>query len=344
MHNLGYLKSALKILLLILVMLSVAWAEKTCPNCGAANRDDAKFCKNCGAKLPAPAVKPTTLPRLRADVNVFGNSVAITSTPAGATVLVNNLEVGKTPLELTDLSPGRHELEVKLAGYQTYYGNFTITERHSSIIVTSEPVGADIYLNGTFKGKTTEKGLTISRLKFGQYSVSARLSGYHEVSKTVNLQDPNPVELNLKLAPASGFLSVLTEPDGALAYANEQQIGTTPLFIELPPNRYSLVISKKNYRDWTNYIQISPNETTYVSETLSRVPKRPLPMLIIGLSSFTISAISALIAENSYQQYKQATTSQDASKFRSQTQRWDMIRNIGFGIGTVGIGLYFIIR
>ncbi len=342
MFNLRYLKSILKVLLLILIVVSVAWAEKICPNCGTVNRDDAKFCKNCGARLPAPAPKPQPLPRLKVDVNVFGGSVGITSTPTGATVLVDDIEVGKTPLELTDLAPGRHELEVRLSGYQTYYGNFTITARYSSLLVTSDPVGADIYLNGVFKGKTTENGLTIPRLTFGQYSVSARLPGYREASKTVNLQNPATLEISFKLEPASGFLRVLTEPEGATVYINEQKLGVTPLFAELSPNRYSLLISKKDYIDWTNYVQISPNETTYVRENLLPVRKRPLPILLASLSSITIGVVSAVVAENSYQQYKQATTSEDAVKFRTQTQTWDIVRNIGIGVGLVGIGIYLI--
>jgi len=31
---------------------------KTCPKCGAANRDDATFCSSCGGSFMAPAVKP----------------------------------------------------------------------------------------------------------------------------------------------------------------------------------------------------------------------------------------------------------------------------------------------
>jgi hypothetical protein len=31
---------------------------KNCPNCGTANQDNAEFCTNCGAKLPAAAGAP----------------------------------------------------------------------------------------------------------------------------------------------------------------------------------------------------------------------------------------------------------------------------------------------
>ena len=79
--------------LLVLVVLAVSaglvFAAKTCPKCGATNKDSDKFCKSCGAKLPeAPAAQPTT-PRVSGSASVNGPVVRITSQPTGAGVNVS---------------------------------------------------------------------------------------------------------------------------------------------------------------------------------------------------------------------------------------------------------------
>ncbi len=337
------MRKVVKVLLCILLLITVAWAEKICPNCGTTNRDDARFCKKCGARLPEPESRPS-LPRLRVNTSVEGNSVIITSEPSGATVRIDDVERGKTPLTITELAPGRHELEVRLAGYQTYYSSFNITARLATLVVTSDPTGADIYLDGVHKGKTTETGLTISRVPFGSHSISARLTGYQEATKLVEVRESGPIGILIKLGTSRGFLSVTTRPAGADVIANGRKLGTTPLVTALAPDRYALTLSKPGYEDWLGYVNIGYGETTAVNQTLSRLPQRQLSILLTGIVLTAGGALSALMGEKSYAAYQQATTTQEAIRLRQETERWDMFRNIGFGAGAGCIGLYFVIR
>ena len=43
--------------------------------------------------------------------------VNITSQPSGATVVIDGMDRGTTPVTLFDLAPGRHHLKYRLAGY-----------------------------------------------------------------------------------------------------------------------------------------------------------------------------------------------------------------------------------
>ena len=43
--------------------------------------------------------------------------VTVTSQPAGATVIVDGMDRGTTPITLFDLAPGRHHIKYRLAGY-----------------------------------------------------------------------------------------------------------------------------------------------------------------------------------------------------------------------------------
>lgn len=333
----------LKILICLLVIISVAFGEKICPNCGTVNRDDAIFCKKCGTRLPKTESRPS-LPRLRVETSISGNSVTITSVPSGATVRIDGNEQGKTPLTVSELASGRHELEIRHPGYQPYLSSFTITARLSTLVVTSDPVGADIYLNGVYKGKTTETGLTITRVPYGSQSVSARLAGYQEATKLIEVKESGPIGVLIKLGTSRGFLSVQTRPPGAEVLANGRKLGTSPLLTPLAPDRYALTLSKPGYEDWLGYINIGYGETTSVNQTLSRLPRHQLPILLTGIAFLAGGTVSALLGEQTYARYQIATNTEEAISLRKATQRWDMFRNIGLGTGATCVGLYFVIK
>ncbi len=59
--------------------------------------------------------------RLRVDLaEIPGGALRVTSSPAGATVVLDGHVRGRTPLELGDLPPGRHALEVAETNYATH--------------------------------------------------------------------------------------------------------------------------------------------------------------------------------------------------------------------------------
>ncbi len=333
----------LTLFLCLVLVVGVVWAEKICPSCGTSNRDDAKFCKKCGARLPEPEARPS-LPRLRVDVAVSGNTAKITSEPSGALVLIDGAERGRTPVEVSDLAPGRHELEVRYSGYRTYYGGFNISARLATLVITSDPPGADIWVDGLYKGKTTETGLVVSRVPFGQRAILARFAGYEDGSKLVEVNDVGPIGVLLKLGKGRGFLSVQTKPAGARVLANGREIGTSPLLVGLAPDRYVLGIFKPGYEDWLGYADVQVGDTAYVSQTLSRLPRRRLPILIAGAAVLAGGGFAGIMAEKSYTLYKQAATKEEAIDYRRQTEKWDLLRNIGVGAGAIGIGAYFVVR
>lgn len=332
-----------KIVLLLLLIFTLAWAEKVCPNCGTVNRDDAKFCKKCGAKLPEPEYRPS-LPALRVEIDVTGNSVRITSQPSGATVRIDDVERGTTPLEIDNLSPGKHTVEARHSGYRAYYGSFNITARLATLVITSDPVGAEIWIDGVYKGKTTETGLVVSKVPFGSRSILARYSGYEDATKLVEVNSPGPIGVLVKMGKGRGFLSVETKPTGADVLANGRKIGVSNLLIGLAPDRYALMCSKPGYVDWLGYAEVKVGETTYVRETLQRLPRRQLPLLIAGVAFLAGGAAAGIMGEKSYGLYEQATSKEDAINYRRETERWDMIRNVALGIGAVGIGMYFVVQ
>lgn len=228
------------VLIVLVVTVGLVFAAKTCPNCGATNKDSDKFCKVCGTRLPEPPPAKPASPRVAGSISVEGSVVRITAEPPVVGVAVDGRNRGKTPLRLDDLGPGRHEVELTRSGYRPYYGEFTISGRFGALVVTTDPVAAEVLLDGESRGTAPDGGLALARVPYGRHTITARLPGYNDAIKTVDVKAAGPVGVALRLGYGKGWLVVESEPPGASLSVNNQTIGKTPYLAELDPARYSL--------------------------------------------------------------------------------------------------------
>jgi len=125
-------------------------------------------------------------------------SISVTSTPAGAAVWLDGTDTGEfTPTTLEDVPAGDHVVTLKLDGYadasttvtvvddRTVVASFTLTEPAGSIVVTSAPDGARIFLDGTDTGEVTDTHL--ENVPVGTHTVRVELDGYLEAEETVTV-------------------------------------------------------------------------------------------------------------------------------------------------------------
>ena len=92
--------------------------------------------------------------------------VSILSQPPGATVVVDGQDRGVTPIMLFDLTPGRHHVKFRLAGYlerdrfvdtteaPVIEKNEVLQEIKGLLLVKSDPPGAAIVVDGEARGQT----------------------------------------------------------------------------------------------------------------------------------------------------------------------------------------------
>jgi hypothetical protein len=73
-------------------------------------------------------VPPTTMPE--------SGSLSVTTTPAGATVFIDNVQRGVSPAIIPSLSPGSHILLLKLDGYKDLSIPVTITAGQTATFTT----------------------------------------------------------------------------------------------------------------------------------------------------------------------------------------------------------------
>lgn len=131
----------------------------------------------------------------------------LTSSPAGAGVTVNGRFMGQTPVRL-DLKSGQsHTLQLILNGYQTFSRTRTlqrgeVTDLHANlvvqtgtVVVRSQPNGAQLRLNGTFQGEANQT----LQLPIRAHEVAISLPGYAGFTQTITPKVGLTQEIKVKL-------------------------------------------------------------------------------------------------------------------------------------------------
>ncbi len=326
-------------LVMLTVIFAVALAAKNCPRCGTQNLDNARFCKNCGYEFPRQVIP--VLPALAVEVSTAPGQVKIVSEPAGASVFIDGKAVGVTPFVTGELTPGKHELVVKLGGYRDYRSSFVVPAATGAIRVRTVPSGVEVLLDGVFRATSTDTGVVISSVASGSHQLLFRRRGYREEIKTVELRAGELLVLEpITLLPLPGFLAVTSEPERARVYVDGRLLGETRYLGQMAPARYELRLSKRGFQDWLGSVQVHGGETTTVVVTLEQLRTRRPVFLIAGLTGLTVGGTAAVLGELSYARYRGAGTGEEARRYRLATQRWDLVRNIFASIGALGFGAY----
>jgi hypothetical protein len=215
-------------------------------------------------------------------------SLSITSRPEGAEVYLDDEFRGRTPLTLEELAPGSYQLKVILGGYQEWSKNVVVRAGvitsvtaeltalpplTGSLSITSEPPGADVYINDDFRGRTP---LTLEDLATGSYRLKVTLEGYEDWERTVVVRAGVITSVMAELTtlpPPTGSLSITSRPEGAEVYLDDDFRGRTPLTLEnLPPGSYRLKVILEGYEDWERSVVVRAGVITSVMAELTALP------------------------------------------------------------------------
>ncbi len=152
------------------------------------------------AVIPPPIPAPAPPPAPPAQVSASIGRLLIRSMPSGASVHLDGVARGVTPLALRDLALGSRTIAVARSGYITDERRLVLTRARpsrslevrlsaaasstGSLIVESRPAGAAVTIDGRARGLTP---VTIEALAPGDYRVSLSLAGYQSFATTVRV-------------------------------------------------------------------------------------------------------------------------------------------------------------
>lgn len=226
-------------------------------------------------------------------------SINVSSTPSGASVYLDGSvdSLGETPLLITGVLTGSHDVKLTLATYQDYTAtgvsvtqggtvgvSHTMVLSPGSVLFTSTPVGARIWL-GPHLGTLVDKGVntpnTISTLTPGSYDYALVLSDYLTLTGTITISAVTQTDETVTFA---GSVSITSSPTGAEIWlapspgTPTDQFHTTPTTFTGATDQtadatktwnYRLV--KTGYTDKTGSFLATAGQTATVTETMVTV-------------------------------------------------------------------------
>ncbi len=250
--------------------------------------------------------KKTKTPPAAAPVAIPGQ-LTINSTPEGAAVHVDGRTDPSwvTPFNLPGLTPGQHTVMVARAGYTPETRTIDVASGSKSFLVvqlaqltatatvSSEPAGAQIFIDGKDTGKVTPAQISVD--KPGSHTFLVRKQGYLEETSSANLQAGQAFHFapSLKALGSTdeikigggklkrlfgggetsgmGAVSVKTQPKGAQVAVNNRIVDKfSPVDFSLNPGTYVIDITMSGYKRVHRVVEVQKGGKVAIEETLER--------------------------------------------------------------------------
>ena len=193
----------------------------------------------------------------------------VDSVPQGVDVVIGGISKGSTPLPITDLPLGSYTLEfqspthlprtlsVELADRKPVHVVAELVSNTARLVVTSEPPGAEIRINGIAVGVTPA---TIEDVISGESDIKIWKRGYTPFTKRVTLEATRAYRFNPELEALPSGLTVRSQPEGAEVMIDNRPVGTTPLTLDnLQEGSHRITVSLAGYETAEETIYLEPD-------------------------------------------------------------------------------------
>ncbi|MFN2424583.1 MAG: PEGA domain-containing protein, partial [Cryomorphaceae bacterium] len=142
------------------------------------------------------------------------------------------LDVRETTVRDVDLKPGEGSSTMSLSGF---------------VVITSEPPGAEVFLNDQRVGTTPYQGRHVP----GAYNMALRSYLYYDHNESFTLDQGATYQLpEIKLDPQFGYVSISTIPADAEVLINDKSVGNAPINRrQLGSGYHSIKVRKSLYHE-----------------------------------------------------------------------------------------------
>jgi len=222
---------------------------------------------------------PAALPG-HAALHIITNVVGATAYLGANSAAVRQCE---TPCSFSGLPPGDYNLQVMKSGFQPVQTALQLRSGDSldqkiqlealaeGLFVSSQPAGADVFINGDKQASQTPVTLPLAP---GKYNLVLRLSGYDAYSSQTEVRSESQTKIDAELHQKSGHVAwaqITSFPDGAEIWLDGTSTGQrTPSRVEVPSGIHSIVLKLDGFQSARQAIQTSEGGTVTVSKILSK--------------------------------------------------------------------------
>jgi hypothetical protein len=221
--------------------------------------------------------------------------IIVHSKPNKAEVYLDDNYVGTTPMNLDRIDPGQHRIRFVMPGYEDWSERVTVSpSRTSTVSANLAPIpeygtgsltiycneaGANIYLDGTYKGRTSARDLVeIKNIKQGYYELMVTKEGYQDWVSTVLVISNQTQSISTYLAPviSQGSITVHINVSGAKIFVNGTYKATTSssrvvTLEEMKEGLYEITVTNDGYRTWVEEVWVYNGETTDIDVRMNKI-------------------------------------------------------------------------
>ena len=179
--------------------------------------------------------------------------ITVTTNPRGAFVSIDGQRVGKTPYVYEKISHGEHVVEIRKDMYTTIVRtvminngevnaeleNIVLSEddgARGTVVVNSTPTGADINLNGQYKGKTP---LTVENVAPGLCNLVLSMQGYQDIQKSLTVNGNDTITISETFVKIFE-VSITTGDSHDKIFIDGKYVGETPFTVNLAEGSYQI--------------------------------------------------------------------------------------------------------
>lgn len=231
-------------------------------------------------------------------------SLRIVTTPAGATISLDNMTPRESPATFSDLRLGKYTAEISMAGYEPMTVQVEVKENQTSdpgvvrlvrqvgsLELATDPAGVAYEVRPSAErfGSNVKQGstpATLEGLATGEYVVTLTRDGWPTHTETVLVERNRMTKVSRNFA--GGAINVTSSPQGASVLMDGKPVGVTPLTIKnVPVGSVSLQLQLADYhpKAITGTVEANkPLDLGAVLEPVERIARtseldeRPLPI------------------------------------------------------------------
>ncbi len=196
------------------------------------------------------------------EVNLTPNwgDITVATQPPGARITIDGEATELTTPAVVPILAGEREIAAHLEGFRSArmrlvvaaqesqtIPTFQLVQADAELVVTSQPAGAGITVNGEYVGQSP---VTLTLKSAPNYRVEAILEGYRRAAKQIDLKRGTNAPVSLKLVREMGEVSVAAQPAEAVLKINGKTLGPANRLLRLPITPHKLEIALPGYASY----------------------------------------------------------------------------------------------
>jgi serine/threonine protein kinase len=188
----------------------------------------------------------------------------------------------QTPCSFNNLVPTHYSLQISKDGYSPLQTALELQPNQAldqklhleaiskGLLITSRPLGADIFINGAKQSGQTPATLPLAQ---GQYDLVLRLAGYEAYAGHVQVKDNVQTKIDAQLKEKSpahvAWAQVHSTPEGAEIFIDGTPAGEiSPARVQIPTGPHIIALKLKGYQIAKRGVEASEGGTVLVNEIL----------------------------------------------------------------------------